>query len=30
MLLTGHSPDNIELGNTLNDDQFPVDTFTYR
>lgn len=29
MLLTGHSPDNIELGNTLNDDQFPVDTFTY-
>ena len=29
MLLTRHSLDNIELGNTLNDDQFPVDTFTY-
>ena len=28
-MFTGHSPDNIELGNTLNDDQFPVDTFTY-
>ncbi len=29
MLLTGHSPDNIQLGNTLNDDQFPGQTFTY-
>ena len=29
MLLTGHSPDNIQIGNTLNDDQFPGQTFTY-
>jgi type I restriction enzyme M protein len=29
MLLTGHSPDNIQIGNTLNDDQFRGQTFTY-
>ncbi len=29
MLLTGHSPDNIQIGNTLNDDQFAGQTFSY-
>jgi len=29
MLLTGHSPDNIRIGNTLNDDQFAGCTYTY-
>ncbi|MCP5352234.1 MAG: SAM-dependent DNA methyltransferase [Chromatiales bacterium] len=29
MLLTGHSPDNIQIGNTLNDDQFPGQTYSY-
>ena len=29
MLLTGHSPDNIQLGNTLNDDRFAGQTYTY-
>ena len=29
MLLTGHSPDNIQIGNTLNDDQFASQTFSY-
>ncbi len=29
MLITGHSPDNIRLGNTLTEDQFASETFTY-
>lgn len=29
MLLTGHSPDNIKIGNTLNRDQFDDQSFTY-
>ncbi|MCG7952681.1 MAG: type I restriction-modification system subunit M [Candidatus Thiodiazotropha endolucinida] len=29
MLITGHSPDNIRLGNTLTEDQFEGETFTY-
>ena len=29
MLITGHSPDNIRLGNTLTRDRFPEKTFTY-
>lgn len=29
MLLTGHSPDNVQIGNTLNDDQFAGQTYTY-
>lgn len=29
MLLTDHSPDNVKIGNTLNDDQFADQTFTY-
>lgn len=29
MLLTGHSPDNIQIGNTLNDDQFHGQSYSY-
>lgn len=29
MLITGHSPDNIRIGNTLTEDRFDDQTFTY-
>ena len=29
MLITGHSPDNIRIGNTLTDDLFPDQRFSY-
>jgi type I restriction enzyme M protein len=29
MLITGHPPDNIRLGNTLTEDRFQDETFTY-
>src|SRR5690625_768326 len=29
MLITGHSPDNIRLGNTLTEDLFPAQRFSY-
>jgi type I restriction enzyme M protein len=29
MLITSHSPDNIRIGNTLTEDKFEGDTFTY-
>lgn len=29
MLITGHSPDNIRLGNTLTEDRFPDEVYTY-
>ena len=29
MIITGHSPDNIRFGNTLNEDQFQDDVFSY-